>query len=71
VGATVFTGAIAASAPLNKDAQGLSMADRWICSVFKGKVCLSVAALTEEDQAKIDLIGFGAPLGLEEFASPR
>ncbi|MEM7745394.1 MAG: tetratricopeptide repeat protein [Pseudomonadota bacterium] len=55
-GAVTFAGALAASVPLAKDAEGLSAADRALCTVFKGEVCLSVAGLTEAERTKLDLV---------------
>ncbi|MEM9012377.1 MAG: tetratricopeptide repeat protein [Pseudomonadota bacterium] len=56
LGSVVFLGSFGASLALQRDADGLTAADRTLCSVFKGPVCLHVAELTAEEQAQFDLI---------------
>ncbi len=53
--AVVFLGALAMAVPLRKNADGLTAADRALCTLFKGRVCLDVAGLTTTEQAKLDL----------------
>jgi uncharacterized protein len=67
----VFVGALALALPMQKDADGLSAADRALCSVFKGRVCLDVAKLTETEQAKLDLIMFACEGGETEECMRR
>lgn len=55
LGVIVFFGAMLGSLPLSKDADGLSAADRVLCSVFKNEVCIHVASLTETERTKLDL----------------
>ncbi len=52
----VFFVSMAAALPLRRDAEGLTAADRALCSVFKGRVCLDVAGLTEAEQAQLELV---------------
>ncbi len=56
LGLVTFTGALALAAPLRADEEGLSAADRALCSLFKGRVCLDVAELTPAEQAQLDFI---------------
>ena len=67
----VFVGALVLALPMQKDADGLSAADRTLCSVFKGRVCLDVAKLTETEQAQLDLIMFACEGGITEECMRR
>ena len=64
--AVVFTGALALAVPTRKGPDGLSGADRALCLVFKGPVCLDVATLTETEQAKSDLLMLACEGGFTE-----
>ena len=52
----VFLGAMALALPMRKDADGLTFADRALCSLFKGRVCLDVAELTPTEKAQLEFI---------------
>jgi hypothetical protein len=69
--ATVFVASLALSVPLRKDADGLTAADRALCGVFKGRVCLDVAQLTSTEQAQLDLILLACEGGLTEECMQR
>lgn len=56
LGFVVFLGALGSAAILRKDAQNLTAADRALCDLFKGRVCLDVAGLTSDEQVKLDLV---------------
>ena len=56
LGLVTFTGALALAAPLRADEEGISAADRALCTLFKGRVCLDVAELTPTEQAQLDFI---------------
>lgn len=57
VGGVAFLGSMVLAAPLTKGPDGLSAVDRALCSVFKGRVCVDVASLSHEDQARLELVG--------------
>jgi TPR repeat protein len=52
----VFFGALAAAAAMRRDEDGLTAADRALCSLFQGRVCLDVAGLTVEEEARFNLV---------------
>ncbi|MEL6336291.1 MAG: tetratricopeptide repeat protein [Pseudomonadota bacterium] len=71
VGLVTFLAALAASLPMQRDADGLTLVDRTLCTVFKGPVCLDVAGLTETEQAELDLILLACEGGLTEECVSR
>ncbi|MEO1479023.1 MAG: tetratricopeptide repeat protein, partial [Bacteroidota bacterium] len=61
-----FAVTLAASVPLQRDAEGLSLVDRALCTVFKGPVCLDVQRLTPSEQARLEFLLFACQGGLIE-----
>lgn len=60
----VFLTSLAISVPLQKDASNLSVADRALCQMFKGRVCLDVAALSGAQKFPLELILLACEGGL-------
>ena len=56
LGLVTFSASLALALPLRPDDQSLSVADRALCSLFKGRVCLDVAELTAAEQAQLDFL---------------
>lgn len=56
VGIIVFAGSITLAVPLRKNADGITVADRALCSLFSGPVCLDVARLSSTDLVKLELV---------------
>jgi hypothetical protein len=52
----VFLGALGLGSILQKSEDGVTLAERGLCSVFKGRVCLDVAKLTDTEQRALDFI---------------
>lgn len=52
----VFVGSLGTAALLRPDEDGLTALDRGLCTIFKGPVCLNVAALTDTDSTKLSLV---------------
>ncbi|MFG5384057.1 SEL1-like repeat protein [Yoonia sp. R2-816] len=56
VGVVTFAGSIAFSSTFVRQQDGVSFADRALCALFKGRVCLDVAELTSAEHAQLDFI---------------
>ena len=57
-------GSLLTAQALRADADGLSVADRALCTWFPGQVCLAVARLTPSERAQLDLIEAACVTGL-------
>lgn len=55
-GVIAFAGALIVSGPLARDDQGTSIADRALCTMFRGRVCLDVAKLTPHEQTRMSVL---------------
>ncbi|MEO1470008.1 MAG: tetratricopeptide repeat protein, partial [Pseudomonadota bacterium] len=62
--AVSFAATFALSIPLERDAEGLSLVDRTLCTVFKGPVCLDVQRLTPSEQARLEFLLLACEGGL-------
>ncbi|MEO0682267.1 MAG: tetratricopeptide repeat protein, partial [Pseudomonadota bacterium] len=51
-----WIGAQGAGAVLARGADGVSLADRGLCRVFRDEICLRLGDLTENEQARLDLL---------------
>ncbi|MDW4499915.1 tetratricopeptide repeat protein [Sulfitobacter sp. D35] len=71
VGLVTFLGALAFSGPMTRDEEGLTAAERTLCSVFKGRVCLDVATLTPLEQAQLDFITLACEGGVTKECLER
>ncbi len=64
VALVTFLGALVVSVPLQRSSEGLTLVDHALCSVFKGRVCLDVARLTDHERSQLDLILLACSGGL-------
>lgn len=69
--AMVFLGTVAAAAPLRRDAEGLTAADRALCGVFGGRVCAKVATLTPSQQVQLEFISRACEDGVTQECLDR
>ena len=63
----VFLGALGVAAPLRKDSDGLTAADRALCAIFEDSVCFAVARLATDDLSAIDFLSRGFRLDPNAF----
>ncbi|MEM1363408.1 MAG: tetratricopeptide repeat protein [Pseudomonadota bacterium] len=70
-GVIAFAGALVVSGPLARDDQGTSIADRALCTMFKGRVCLDVAKLTPTEQAQLEFITLACEGGVTQECLDR
>jgi len=66
-----LAGAMVLSLPMRKDASGVSLADRTLCELFKGRVCEDVAELTDAEQAQLEFIMLACAGGVTEECLQR
>jgi hypothetical protein len=71
VGGVTFAGALAVGGSFKADADGITTADRVLCEVFKGQVCLDVAGLTETEQRQLEFLTFACMGGVTDECFSR
>lgn len=66
VGAVTFVGSLMLAGIFARQEDGVSTADRALCSLFKGQVCVDVAELTPTEQAQLEFITLACEGGVAE-----
>jgi len=69
--AVVLVAALGVAVPLQKGSDGVSAADRMLCSAFPGVVCNRVAELTADEKAKLGFIMQACAGGVTEQCLQR
>lgn len=71
LGAVTFIGALVLGSLFSADNDGIRIADRALCSVFKGQVCLDVANLTPTEQRQWEFITLACVGGVTRQCADR
>lgn len=64
IGGVTFVGAISLGNIFSADEDGITPADRTLCEIFKGQVCLEVAELTEAEHRHLEFLTFACEGGV-------
>ena len=71
LGGVTFLGAMALGTLFSADQDGITAADRTLCKVFKGQVCLEVAELTDAEHRQLEFLSSACEGGATDECMKR